>query len=170
MSNSEALDRHQFLRQLGFQGAALLALYCTGQSLSSCSQSASITPAPLPGAVTVDLTIASNAALKAVGGYVITNNIVVANTAQGYVAATVVCSHQGQRQIILQNGEFYCTAHGARYSLSGNGLNTNGSGGLTVYKVTQTGNMLTISLKANLKNAIQQLFNSLLVSTIRACT
>ena len=143
-TTTDALSRHQFLRQLGFQGAALLAVYCVGQSLTACSQKA-VTPAPLSNPVTVDLTSPANAALKNVGGYIVTNNVVVANTTQGYVAVTVVCSHEGQKQVTLRNNEFYCTAHGARYDLSGKGLNSEGSRGLTVYKVTQSGSVLTIS-------------------------
>lgn len=116
-----------------------------GQSLTACSKEADVAPAPLTNAVTIDLTTAANAALKSVGGYVVTNNIVVANTAQGYVATTVVCSHEGQRQVQLRNGEFYCPTHGARFDLTGKGLNGNGSRGLTVYKVAQSGSILTIS-------------------------
>lgn len=142
---SEALSRHQFLRQLGFQGAALMAVYCAGQTLTSCSGSEGVTPAPLSSAITVDLTSAANAALKTVGGYIVTNNVVVANTTQGYVAVTVVCSHEGEKKVRLQNNEFYCPEHGARYDLNGKGLNANGNRGLTVYKVTQSGNTLTIS-------------------------
>jgi cytochrome b6-f complex iron-sulfur subunit len=144
-TNTDALSRHEFLRQLGFKGAALMAVFGVGQSLTSCSPGAAVTPATLSNAVTVDLTSTANAALKNVGGYIVTNNIVVANTAQGYVAATVVCSHEGEKQVQLRSGEFYCTAHGARYDLTGKGLNANGSRGLTIYKVAQSGNVLTIS-------------------------
>ena len=63
-----------------------------------------------------------------------------------YVAATVVCSHEGQRQVTFTNAnEFYCTAHGARYDPSGKGLNAEGSRGLKTYTVTQSGNTLRIT-------------------------
>lgn len=140
--SDESISRFEFLRQLGFQGAALLAVTCLGQGLSSCKKS-DITPAPLSGPVTVDLS--ANTVLGKVGGYVVTNNIVVANTSKGFVAVTVVCSHEGQRQVRLQSDEFYCPAHGARYGLDGKGLNANGSRGLTAYTVRQSGNILTIS-------------------------
>ncbi|GAB3890153.1 hypothetical protein GCM10028803_00660 [Larkinella knui] len=110
----------------------------------SCSKSADVTPAPLTSPVTVDLTSPTNSALKTVGGYIVTSNIVVANTAKGYVAVTVVCSHEGQKKVQLRNGEFYCPEHGARYDLTGKGLNSEGRRGLTVYTVTQSGNVLTI--------------------------
>lgn len=144
-TTTNALDRNQFLRQLGFQGVALLAVYCAGQSLTSCSKGAGITPAPLSSAITVDLTSSANAALLKQGGYIVTNNVVVANTSKGYVAVTVVCSHEGEKRVQLQNDQFYCSAHGALYDLSGKGLNSTGSRGLTVYTVTKSGNILTIS-------------------------
>lgn len=121
-----------------------MAVYCAGQSLTSCSQSG-VAPAPLSGPFTVDLTSAANTTLKNVGGYIITNNVVVANTSQGFVAATVVCSHEGLRQVILRNNEFFCTAHDARFILTGKGLNSVGNKGLTIYSVSQSGNVLTIS-------------------------
>ncbi|MVM39304.1 Rieske 2Fe-2S domain-containing protein [Spirosoma sp. HMF3257] len=75
----------------------------------------------------------------------VTGNVVVANTTQGYVAVTLVCSHEGEKRIQLRNNEFYCSAHGARYDLNGKGLNSEGSHGLTIYTISQSGNILTIS-------------------------
>lgn len=144
-NKTDSLSRHQFLRQLGFQGASLFAVYCAGQSLTSCSKGAGITPSPLASSITVDLASTANAALKTVGGYIVTSNVVVANTTQGYVAVTVVCSHEGEKRVQLRNNEFYCSAHGARYDLAGKGLNSEGSRGLTVYTITQSGTILTIS-------------------------
>lgn len=145
-TNKPSMNRADFLKSLGLKGAALVAVYCAGQSLTACSPGASVTPAPIPaGGVTLDLTSPANAALLKQGGYIVTNNIVVANTSKGYVAVTVVCSHEGEKQVQLRNDEFYCTAHGARYDLAGNGLNSTGSRGITAYKVTQAGNTLTIS-------------------------
>ena len=124
----------------------MVAVYCAGQSLTACSKSGSTDPAPLPsGGVMVDLSAAANASLLKAGSYIITNDIVVANTSKGYVAVTVVCSHQGRKQIQLANDEFYCTEHGARYDLAGKGLNANGNRGLKVYTITKSGNILTIS-------------------------
>lgn len=140
----ETQSRNQFLKDLGLRGSALLAVYCLGKSMTSC-KSEGVTPAPLTNSITVDLTSTANAALKTVGGYIVTSNVVVANTTQGYVAVTVVCSHEGQKKVQLRNNEFYCPEHGARYDLSGKGLNSEGKNGLTVYKVSQSGNILTIS-------------------------
>ncbi len=139
-------NRHEFLKSLGLRGAALIAIYCAGQSLTACSKSGSTDPTPLPsGGVVVDLSAPANAGLLKVGNYIITNDIVLANTTKGYVAVTVVCSHEGRKQVQLANDEFYCTEHGARYDLAGKGLNANGSRGLKLYTITKSGNTLTIS-------------------------
>jgi nitrite reductase/ring-hydroxylating ferredoxin subunit len=96
--------------------------------------------------VKVDLTAAATVGLKNAGGYVIVNgSVVVANVANGqYVAAQNLCTHQPRQRIIFNNSEFYCTDHGARFSLSGTGLNTLGSRGLTVYRTANDGKTLVV--------------------------
>ena len=138
MSNqSNNISRLSFLKQLGFGGSALMAVY-----MSSCVNE-SVNPSI--GGNTLDLNQSSNSSLLNVGGYVITGNIVVANLGGGkYAAVTKVCSHEGQQRVIYQNGEFYCTAHGARFDANGNGLNANGSKGLTTYAVSLNCSVLTI--------------------------
>ena len=96
--------------------------------------------------VKVDLTAAATVGLKNAGGYVIVNgSVVVANVANGqYVAAQNLCTHQPRQRIIFNNSEFYCTDHGARFSLSGAGLNSLGSRGLTVYRTANDGKTLVV--------------------------
>jgi nitrite reductase/ring-hydroxylating ferredoxin subunit len=96
--------------------------------------------------VKVDLTAAATVGLKNAGGYVIVNgSVVVANVANGqYVAAQNLCTHQPRQRIIFNNSEFYCTDHGARFTLSGAGLNTLGSRGLTVYRTANDGKTLVV--------------------------
>lgn len=138
MEINEKLDRNQFLKSIGLKGAALLAVYCASETLTSCS-SGGVTPSS-PVDFIIDLSSSNNAALSKVGGYLIQNTTVVAQVSQGtYVAVTQICSHEGQRQIIYRNGEFYCTAHGARFTTIGKGLNSEGKNGLTVYN-TQLNN------------------------------
>lgn len=140
MNHEEKLSRHSFLKSIGLGGSALMAVY-----LSSCVNE-SVNPNNNSGAgFTLDLTAAANSALLTTGGYVVANNIVIANVGNGsYAAVTRTCSHEGQKQVIYTNGEFFCTAHGARFNTTGQGLNGNGSRGLTTYSVTVSGNILTI--------------------------
>jgi nitrite reductase/ring-hydroxylating ferredoxin subunit len=93
----------------------------------------------------IDLTLSSNASLLKVGGYLVQSGIVVAQSSSGVlIAATQICSHEPKRGIIFNKTEFYCTQHGARFSLTGAGLNTFGRNGLTVYKVATDGNTVVI--------------------------
>jgi nitrite reductase/ring-hydroxylating ferredoxin subunit len=93
----------------------------------------------------IDLTSKTYANLQIVGGYMIVSNIVIAlSKANTYIAATVTCSHEPKKQMIYYNNEWYCTAHGARFSLTGAGLNSNGRAGLSVYKVATDGKTLVV--------------------------
>jgi cytochrome b6-f complex iron-sulfur subunit len=143
MEINEKLNRNEFLKSIGLKGAALLAVYCAGETLTSCS-SGSIAPSG-PVDFTIDLSTATNAALTKVSGYIIQNTTVVAQVSQDtYVAVTQICSHEGQRQVIFRNSEFYCTAHGARFTTAGKGLNSEGKNGLTVYKTQLNGTSLRV--------------------------
>ncbi len=146
-TSEEKMNRLTFLKQLGLSGASLMAVYC-GVTMSSCTnESDEVTPLPSTG-ITFDLSLAANAALLTKGGYVVdrTNNIVVAFTNVGtYVAVTLICSHEGQKQITYATDKFLCTAHGATYDNTGKGTNANGSAGLKAYTVTQSGTVLTIT-------------------------
>ena len=139
MNQQEKIKRNEFLKKLGFSGAALFALY----TLDSCQNESNV--APLAGDITVDLADASNAQLKTNGGYVIKNGVVIARVnATTYIAATLTCSHEGKTQITFKNNEWYCTAHGARFDQTGKGLNTEGKKGLKIYQTTVLNSTLTV--------------------------
>jgi nitrite reductase/ring-hydroxylating ferredoxin subunit len=93
----------------------------------------------------IDLTSTTYSKLQTVGAYMIVSNIVIALSKNNtYIAATVTCSHEPKKQMIYYNNEWYCTAHGARFSLTGAGLNSRGRSGLTVYKVATDGKTLVV--------------------------
>ena len=139
MTQQEKIKRNEFLKKLGFSGAALFALY----TLDSCQNESNV--APLTGDITVDLADASNPQLKTNGGYVIKNGVVIARVnATTYIAATLTCSHEGKTQITFRNNEWYCTAHGARFDQTGKGLNTEGKKGLKMYQTTLLNSTLTV--------------------------
>lgn len=134
------MDRKDFLAQLGLGAAFVLTAGCLG----SCKKADTGTVAQNVD-FNLDLTAPANAALASNGGYLITNDVVVAkNNAGAYIAATVVCSHEGLKQITLNNNEWACSAHGARFNLTGTGLNGNGSKGLKIYNTSVTGNTLRV--------------------------
>jgi cytochrome b6-f complex iron-sulfur subunit len=134
------MERRDFLEQLGIGAAFVLTTACLG----SCKND-SVTPAIAD--FTLDLTAAANANLKTNGGYVISNGIVVAKTTAGdYVAATVTCSHEQKTQVVYDKAanQWHCTAHDARFDMTGKGVNSTGSKGLTIYKTALTGSNLRI--------------------------
>ncbi len=135
------MNRKEFLEKIGIGAALALTATCLG----ACSKNNDLQPLG-EISLTLDLTDASNAALLKNGGYIINNRIVIARTNSGdYVAATQRCSHEGTYAIILKNDEWLCTDHDARFDLTGNGLNSNGNKGLTIYKTSLNGEILTIS-------------------------
>lgn len=131
------MDRLDFLKTMGLSGTALMAV------LTSC-QRGEMTPIG-PVDFDIDLAEQANLPLSRVGGHVVRNGVVVARPNQTlFVAVTQTCSHEQRPQVTFQNGEFYCTAHGARFDLLGKGLNAEGKRGLTVYKIEQSGSLLRI--------------------------
>ncbi|WP_421874796.1 ubiquinol-cytochrome c reductase iron-sulfur subunit [Marinoscillum sp.] len=143
-SKEEFMNRKDFLKRMGLSGSAIIATYCLGGLMTSCGEDVS------PAAdvdFTLDLTDSKYASLTTVGGWVKTNNVVIAYVDTDlYVAVTQVCSHEGQKQVTYRSSseEFYCTAHGARFSLSGKGLNGNGSKGIRVYQTELNGTELHV--------------------------
>jgi nitrite reductase/ring-hydroxylating ferredoxin subunit len=135
------MERRTFLSTLGIGAAFALTATCIGGCTKDSVAAVTTTD------FTLNLDDAANATLKTNGGYVISNNCVVARDTSGnYVAATVICSHEQKKQVIYDKTQnnYRCTAHDALFSLSGQGLNSKGSGGLTIYKTTLTGNLLRV--------------------------
>lgn len=142
----EKINRLEFLKKMGLTGASLMAVYC-GVTMSSCKNE-DATVAPTGGTATYDMNTSTFAKLLTKGGFHVdsANNIVIANTSDnGYVAVTLVCTHQQQRQIYYSTNKFACSAHGATFDNKGNATSV-ASSALTTYKVTQTGNVLTVAI------------------------
>ena len=144
----EKINRHEFLRKLGLGGASLMAVYC-GVTMSSCKNEESTT-AITPQNLTFDInTVGSNGTLlKNKGGYFVdtNNNIVVAHTsADTYVTVTLICTHEGQRQVRYATNGFMCTAHGATFDNAGKNLSVAPSP-LKTYVTNITGTTVTVTL------------------------
>jgi len=137
------MNRKDFLKSLGLTGASAFAVMTLG-----CSSNKTGTFKPTNSVdFTIDLNDPYNVPLKTPGNYIILNQVVIANNNEGnYVAATLRCSHAGKYEVTFRNttDTFYCTEHGAEYDLAGKGLNSNGSGGLTIYKTQLNGTLLRI--------------------------
>ncbi len=143
----EKINRLEFLKKMGLSGASLMAVYC-GVTMSSCKNEDNTTPASTGKTATYDITTVKNGDLKNKGGFFVdnANNIVIANTSDnGYVAVTLICTHQQNKNIIYSTNKFLCTVHGANFDNTGKNLSVAPSP-LTTYKVVQSGNVLTVTL------------------------
>ena len=132
------MTRKDFLEKVGIGAAFVLTTSCLG----SCGAESILEPIDLE----IDLSDTANAALQNNGGYVIIDNqVVIARDNDGeLLAATRICSHEQQKEIILRDNEWYCTDHGARFDLNGTGLNENGRKNLTIYNTQLNGNILRV--------------------------
>ncbi|MES2517229.1 MAG: Rieske 2Fe-2S domain-containing protein [Bacteroidota bacterium] len=166
------MTRYEFLKSLGFTGAALMAaltscvreedttvvaprIDATGTTAATTPTTPTpATPVVIPATGVTDISKITSSllkidlatsALKNVGGYIIQSNIVVARvSASAFAAVTNLCSHEPKRQVYYSQGEFYCSAHGARFNLAGKGLNAAGSRGIQAYQVATDGTTVVV--------------------------
>ena len=135
------MKRKEFLEKLGIGAAFVLTSTCIG----GCTRDAADPPKDIN--FSIDLEDAKYAELQVFGSYIIEDQIVIARSNTGeYLAATLICSHEGLSQITYSDreGAWYCTAHEALFAENGDGLNANGSKGLTIFNTERTDNLLKI--------------------------
>ncbi len=134
------MTRKEFLEKLGLGAAFALTATCLG----SCGKDSTVSPTADVD-FTLNLLDNANTALQNPGGYLIRDRVVIARTNDNeFVAATQVCSHENLAEIIYLQGEWFCTAHDARFDLNGQGLNANGSRGLTIYNTSLNSDILRV--------------------------
>ena len=147
---NEKMNRMEFLKSLGLKGASLFAVYCAASGLSSCVNESMDPSTPTGGTgneLVLDLNSAAYSKLTTVGNYLIVSGVVIARvSATAFAAVTQVCSHEGQRKVVFNAGEFYCPVHGARFDTAGKGLNSTGSRGLKTYATTLDGTTLKVAV------------------------
>ncbi|MDP5232081.1 MAG: Rieske (2Fe-2S) protein [Cellulophaga sp.] len=130
------MERKEFLKTLGAGAAFALTFSC----LQGCSDNGGgeepiIPELPAEG-FTVDLNASSSANLQNNGGFIFVKSkqtftesdvIVVRNLEGNLVAASKICSHEGNPNISFfseNNGIFECNVHGARFDQTGKPLNS----------------------------------------------
>lgn len=135
------MKRKEFLEKLGLGAALVLTSSCLG----SCTRDMAEPVKDLD--FVIDLENEKFAPLKELGGYAIEGQVVIARSLSGeYLAATLICSHENLSQIIYSktSGEWFCTAHEARFNEEGIGQNANGSRGLEIYNTEVIGTNLRV--------------------------
>lgn len=136
------MNRKEFLEKLGIGAAFVLTSTCLG----SCTRDSADPIKDLD--FSIDLTADKFLELNNFGSYVIEDQVVIARSNTGeYLAATLICSHEQLTQITYSDaqGAWLCTAHGALFSESGEGLNANGSKGLQIFNTEVIGNLLRVT-------------------------
>ncbi len=157
------MNRYEFLKSMGFTGAALMA------ALTSCVREedtyipvtridSNAAPIPtVPVTPTTNISSITNpllkidlatSTLKTVGAYIIQSNIVVAQVSAGaYAAVTNLCTHEPKRKVVYDkaSSKFYCTDHGATFDLKGVPLpNSITNKAITAYQVATDGKTLVV--------------------------
>ncbi len=144
------MNRRDSLQKLVLGGTVL---FLSPAILQSCSKDDEPTPdtggqgpGPQPGQnITLDLTLPENSTLNNSGGSKIVQSILIANTGNGFIALSSICTHQGCT--VGYNGtanKIQCPCHGSEYSTAGSVLVGPAPLPLQSYPVTRTGNVLTI--------------------------
>lgn len=130
------MPRQEFFRIVGTSIGMILLTHCA----SGCSSKSGDDPTPDPNPA-VDFTLRlddkANANLLVKGGYIIINNIIVAQTKDGqFIAVTANCTHQGTQLIYKPaDNQFYCPLHLSRFDTKGNVLIGPATQPLTQYVV-----------------------------------
>jgi cytochrome b6-f complex iron-sulfur subunit len=97
---------------------------------------------------TLDLTAAANTALNTTGGYLITNGLIIIRyDASTFDALSATCTHQGCTVgYNSSKNEILCPCHGGTYNPStGAVISGPPPSGLSKYKVSLSGNILTVT-------------------------
>jgi len=123
--------------------------------LVSCSKGTSVADpgtGGTPGGTvdfTLDLSLAANSALVAVGGSVINSGVIIAHTASGYVAVASACTHQGAQLVFDNaNNRFNCSntggGHGSQFSTTGSVTAGPAPKALKMYSTSLVGTKLRV--------------------------
>ena len=114
------MPRQEFFRLVGTSVGAIILTRCLG----GCAGQAGGDPTPDPSQK-VDFTLRLddklNENLKVKGGYVVANNVIVAQTKDGqFVAVSAKCTHQGTELVYKSTeNQFYCPLHLSRFNTAG---------------------------------------------------
>lgn len=129
------MTRKDFIAQVGFGAAAVLAAQCG----IGCNKATT--------ASNVDFTIdVSTGQLAANGGYLVKNGVIIARTLSGdFVAVSAACTHEGTSvNYNASVNQFVCPNHGATFSSNGAVTRGPANSNLTKYNTALSGNTLRI--------------------------
>ena len=136
------MERKEFLKKtLAFCGMSMIPVGV----FESCSKQSFGGPSNVN--FTVDLSNSANTALNNVGGSLIVNGVIIIHTSSSvYHAFSATCTHAGCAVgYVPSSSVIYCPCHGGTYNATtGAVIGGPPPSGLTNYKITQSGTVLTI--------------------------
>lgn len=138
------MDRKEFFSALGYSSGVMMIAGCLGACKKS--QVTYDTPAPTVD-FTLDINQGLNIALKNPGGYVYSNNVIVAKTTSGdIIAVAQFCPHQGTSvQYQGDRNRFYCPNHGQLFTNTGAFIEGPTNKPLKQYTVVVTGDLVHVT-------------------------
>jgi cytochrome b6-f complex iron-sulfur subunit len=138
------MERDEFIRLLGTAGLAA----CAGCALQSCEEDDPSFEGPTGVDFTLDLTLMENAALLTDGGFIYKSGVIVvclSASTGNYTAVSQAYTHQGTTLVYQPaNGNFYCSNHGSRFSVTGTVINGPASRALRKYNTVLVGANLRV--------------------------
>lgn len=132
------IERKEFMKQVGIGFGGILLMNC----LQACSESE--IPDPMPGTggdkvdFTLDLNLSANSKLNTLGGFVVSNEVIVARTLDDkFIAVSAKCTHQGTTlEYRPSQKDFYCPLHESEFSEVGAVEKGPATGDLVRFNVT----------------------------------
>ena len=136
------MERKDFLKLVGTS----IAMITIGSCLDGCKKKNNSSDAPTVD-FTIDLNNSTYSALNSNGGYIYNQGVIVARTMSGsYIAVSQACTHQGVTVVYQSsNNDFYCSAHGSKFSNSGGVIAGPASSSLKQYTTTLNGTSLRVN-------------------------
>ena len=131
------MDRHEFFRLVGTGVGAILLIRCVSGCAGPNGPGSDSNPARKID-FSINLNDKAGENLKTRRGYIIQNDVVVAQTKDGqYVAVAANCTHQGTQLVFKPaDNQFYCPLHLSRFDTLGKVIVGSASQALQPYTVT----------------------------------
>lgn len=140
--NENQIGRKEFMKQVGMGFGAILLMNC----LQSCGETEIPDPTG-PGTTgkldfSIDISMATFNALQTKGGFLVTQNVIIARTLDDkWLAVSAKCTHEGT--IIgyrKSSNDFLCPLHGAEFKFDGALQKGPATSALKKYTTTFTAN------------------------------
>jgi cytochrome b6-f complex iron-sulfur subunit len=142
--NITKMERKDFIQKFAIGGSILLT---SPFLFNACSDDTDDILDEKNNGVKVDLNHNNFSALKNVGGFAYTGDIIVIRSGENsYIALSKICTHEGCTVTYNHaNSQLPCPCHGSVFSATGTVVNGPANTNLKTYSVKKDGDILTIT-------------------------